>query len=97
MTFGKLLKKLRKRKNIGIKKLAPTLKVDYSYLSKLENDRALPSKKTIRKVAKYFSYSEDDLLIKANKIPKDIIKIIQENPKEALLYLRKKFRRRKQE
>ena len=38
MKFGRILRRLRKESEIGIKGLAPRLGVSYSYLSKLEND-----------------------------------------------------------
>ena len=41
--FGSFLKTLRQNKGDSIKKLAPKLDVNYSYLSKLENGHTLPS------------------------------------------------------
>lgn len=97
MNFGVLLKRLRKRKGISIKKLAPELNINYTYLSKLENDRLYPSEEVIKRVGEYFDYDTDELLISANKIPKDIIEILQNNPKEAIRFLRKKFSNLKDE
>lgn len=91
MQFGELLKHLRQNKQIGIKSLGPELNVTYTYLSKLENNKVNPSEKVIKNVAKYFNYNLDELLLSANKIPEDIRRILQNNPKEAVKFLRKKF------
>lgn len=91
MSFGDLLKKLRKKENIGIKKLAPRLNVSYTYLSKLENDKVIPSKNVIERVARYFRYDLDELLTSADKIPDDIRRILRENPKQAAEFLRRRF------
>ena len=92
MNFGLILKNLRKKKGISIKKLAPELDITYTYLSKLENDKVYPSEEVIKRIGEYFDYDTDELLISANKIPKDIIEILQSNPKEAIRFLRENFR-----
>ena len=89
--FGELLKQLRETKGIGIKRLAPDLKVDYTYLSKLENHRVTPSEKVIGRIAKYFSYDKDELLLAADKLPEDVRRIFRENPREATEFLRRRF------
>ena len=91
MTFGEVLRGLRKKEGVGIKKLAPALGVNYSYLSKLENHRAMPSEELIDKVARYFDYNRDDLMILADKIPPDVKGILRDNPREAVEYLRRRF------
>lgn len=91
MSFGEILRKMRYSKGVGIKKLAEELDVNYTYLSKIENDKAVPSKKIIARVSKYFDYNEDELMLSAERIPDDIKKILRENPKEALDYLREQF------
>lgn len=91
MEIGLLLKKLRNKKGIGIKTLASELDLNYTYISKLENGKVKPSEGTIKKIAGYYNYSYDELLLSANKIPDDIIEILRNNPQEALKYLRNKF------
>jgi transcriptional regulator with XRE-family HTH domain len=85
---------MRAKRGLGIKKLAPELGVTYSYLSKLENDEANPSEEMVGKVARYFNYDPNALLLTAGKIPAEILKILQDNPEEALSFLRSHFRRR---
>jgi transcriptional regulator with XRE-family HTH domain len=93
MSFGSLLRKLRYQQDIGIKKLASEIDVDYAYLSRIENDKIKPSERAIEKISKYFNYSKDELMILGDKIPEDIRSILKENPEEAMGYLREKFAR----
>ena len=91
MNIGERLRKLRQKKKIGIKPLAEQLDINYTYLSKIENHKASPSKETIIKIAKYFDCDVDELMILSDKIPEDIQKILRENSKEAIKYLREHF------
>lgn len=91
MNFPELLKKLRTEKGVSIKKLAPDLDLSYTYISKLENSKSLPSREVIEKIAKYFKYDKDEMMISAGKLPKDVEDIITKNPKEALNFLRTIF------
>jgi len=91
MTFGSLVRKLRYTQGIGIKKLASELDVDYTYVSRIENDKVIPSEQVIDRMARYFRYNKDELMLSADKIPDDIRQILRENPEEALGYLRQRF------
>ena len=62
-TLGALLRKLRKNKGVGIKTAAPAIGVDYSYLSKIENDKVVPSEKVIQKMSNYYSCDGDIMLL----------------------------------
>ena len=42
MTFGQLLRELRRAKGVNQRDLASKVGVDFSYISKLENDRLPP-------------------------------------------------------
>ena len=91
MSFGSLLKTLREKTGLSLKRLAPELDVDYTYLSKLENNKVNPSEELVDRMSNYFSYSKEELLLAANKIPEDVLKILRENPTEAIAFLRKEF------
>lgn len=91
MEFREILKQLRTESGQGIKRLAPELGVSYTYLSKLENGAISPSHELVSRVAKYFGYSEDMLLLSAGKVPPEILRILRENPDEAISYLRERF------
>jgi HTH-type transcriptional regulator, competence development regulator len=91
MRFGKILRQLRLESGKGIKSLAPELKVNYTYLSKLENETISPSEELVERVADYFGFNRESLLLSAGKVPEDILKILRENPNDAVAALRKQF------
>ncbi|SRR6266851_9890893 len=91
MTLGKTLKKLRAQQGLGIKTLAPRLGVDHTYLSKLENDLARPSADLVQRIARYFRYDAEELLLLTGRVPPDVQRILQRNPREAIEFLRKRF------
>jgi HTH-type transcriptional regulator, competence development regulator len=93
MEFGEILRGLRTGAGLGIKRLAPELGVSYTYLSKLENKDVRPSEDLIRRVARYFSYDEDRLLMSAGRIPEEVLDILREHPEEAVEFLRARFTR----
>jgi transcriptional regulator with XRE-family HTH domain len=91
MPFGEILRELRTKSGVGIKRLAPELGVDYTYLSKLESNQVRPSEQLIDRVAIYFDYDRDLLLLSADRVPADIRQILRDNPQDAVNYLRERF------
>lgn len=89
--FGIRIKRLRKRHGYSLKTLANSLKVNYTYLSKIENNRSIPSEEFIEKIAQVFNYDPEELKVRAGKIPEDIRKILRDNPKTVIDYLRREF------
>ncbi len=89
--FGRVLRSLRNEAGIGIKRLAPQLGVTYSYLSKLEHGATAPSENLVYRTAAYFSCDPDRLLLAAGKTPPEVLRILQENPEEALALLKQRF------
>lgn len=88
MKFGDILKTLRNEKGVSIKKMAMDLDLNYTYISKIENAKSIPSANTIKRLSKYFNYDEDELALAAGKLPEEIQTYLSKNPKEALKYLR---------
>jgi len=76
---------------MGLKRLAPDLGVSYTYLSKIENNRVVPSTDVVNRAARYFDEDSDELLILADQIPEDVRRILRERPREALGFLRERF------
>jgi transcriptional regulator with XRE-family HTH domain len=62
MTLGEQLKKLRADKGVSQPELAELAGIEQSYLSKLENDKSLPSNEVFRKLLNAFSVSVAQLL-----------------------------------
>lgn len=94
MDFGNILRQLRAKKGLGIKRLAPDLGVTYTYLSKLENNEAGPSQGFVMRVAQYFKYDLDELLLSAGKVPPEILEILRTHPHDAVGFLRERFGKR---
>ncbi len=91
MEFGETLRDLRTRQKVGLKKLAPELGVTYSYLSKLENGQTRPSDQLVTRVAAYFDYDSDTLMLAASRVPPDVLEILRAHPEEAIRVLRERF------
>ena len=83
-SFGTLIKEARKNKGYSQRALAKDLGVDFTYLSKLENNHAKypPKEELIRKLASCLTLEEDKLVFLAGRIPstdEDLIKEHYEN------------------
>jgi transcriptional regulator with XRE-family HTH domain len=84
MQFGLRIRELRQAKNLTLRELAEKLDVNFTYVSKIENHKLsfgeYPSEDLIRKIAKALGADADELLILAEKIPKQIKKRVMERP-----------------
>ena len=84
MTFGERIRHLRKEKNLSQRDLATKVGVNFTYISKIENEKLdfgdYPSEDLIRKLAKALRADADELLILAEKIPEAIKKRVMERP-----------------
>lgn len=85
-TFGKVIRQARKDKGYSQRDLAKLIEVDYTYLSKLENDHAAypPSKEVIRLLVRYLDLTEreEELIYLAGRITADDERIFQELVKQ---------------
>src|SRR5438046_280346 len=72
--FGKRLRKLRKDKGFTLRQLADLAGVDFTYLSKVENDRVpyTPAAETIRTLARALGVDPLELLRIAKKLPEEL-------------------------
>jgi transcriptional regulator with XRE-family HTH domain len=84
MQFGEKVRELRVAKNLTLRDLAEKLGINFTYVSKIENQKLsfgeYPSEVLIRKIAKALGADADELLILADKIPKQIKKRVKERP-----------------
>lgn len=69
--IGQRIRELRKRKRLTLRQLAQTARINYTYLSKIENGRLshTPSVRTLRDLAQALDVDELELLQLANKLP----------------------------
>jgi transcriptional regulator with XRE-family HTH domain len=87
-TFGLTLRALRCAKNISQRELAEKVGVDFSYISKVENDRLPPpSADTIVKIAKVLETAPDELLSLTGKVP-TVVKEVLGYSSAALRFVR---------
>ena len=80
-TFGQTLKEIRRSKGVTQRQLAIAVGVDFSYISKVENDRMPPpAADTIVKICEKLGVLSDELLAMTGKMPTPIKEAISENP-----------------
>ena len=72
-TFGQKIKRLRKAKKITQSELAESVGVDFTYISKIENDKGIrtPAEATIRKLAIFLETDAEELILLARKVPQN--------------------------
>jgi len=84
MTFGEKIRQLRKAKNLNQSELADKVGINFTYLSKIENDNVassdFPSEDTIKKLAKALGANADELMLMAKKVPDSIKKRVIQRP-----------------
>ena len=72
-TFGQTLRELRRSKKVSQRELAEKVGVDFSYISKVENDRLPPpAADTIVKICKELDILPNGLLASTGKMPTDV-------------------------
>ena len=72
-TFGQSLRELRRSKGVSQRDLAEKVGVDFSYISKLENDRLPPpAGDTIVKICKELGVLPNELLASTGKMPTNV-------------------------
>jgi transcriptional regulator with XRE-family HTH domain len=83
-TFGQKLRDLRKAKGLSQRALADIVKINFTYLSKIENEKLdfaqFPSEPLIRTLADALDADVDELLLLAQKIPEQIKQRVIERP-----------------
>jgi transcriptional regulator with XRE-family HTH domain len=70
--FGSIIRQARKEKAYSQRVLAKLIGMDFTYLSKLENNRAdyPPKEDVIRSIAKELDLDQEELIYLAGRIPK---------------------------
>ena len=84
------MKRLRKEQKITQRDLAERVKVDFTYISKMENGKLqnYPSEAIIRKIANVLEADADELILLAKKVPSEMRKTIMDD-NLAIEFLRK--------
>lgn len=89
MSFGEYIHELRQKRELTQRVLAEKVGVDFSYISKMENDRLdhTPSLKTLQALAKALDVDELDLMNRADKVPDAFAAIAKD--KDAMRFFRR--------
>lgn len=90
-SFGKLIRQARKAKRYSQRELAELLEVDFTYLSKLENERAEypPKEDVIRSLARHLDLNEEELIFLAGRIPQRDEDLLKQNYKDMPVLFRR--------
>ena len=78
-SFGAFLRRLRTGKGRTQRDLAREIGVDYTYLSKLENDApgfSTVSERTLSRLAEALDADSDEVITRAGKVPSDVQRIL---------------------
>jgi len=92
VTFGKRLRQARTERGLTLRELAKEARVNFTYLSKIENERVpyTPAAETIRDLARILKVDSLEFLNLANKLPKEL------EPLNASVHARRFFDRASQ-
>lgn len=89
--FGQSLRGLRRSKGVSQRELAGKVGVDFSYISKVENDRLPPpAADTIVKICEALDVAPEELLASTGKIPKQLREMLGTSP-SALQFAREAY------
>lgn len=90
-TFGQLIRQARKDKGHSQRSLAALVKLDFTYLSKLENERAEypPKEEVIRSLAQHLDLDAEQLICLAGRIPQRYEELLKNNSSEMPVLLRR--------
>lgn len=91
-TFGQLLRELRRSRGVSQRSLAAKVGVDFSYISKLENDRLPPpAADTVMKICEVLEVVPDNLLAVTGKVPSGVKEMLTTSP-AAIQFVREAHR-----
>ena len=72
-TVGQRIREIRKDRNLTQRELAERVGINFTYLSRVENDRLddqqTPREETLQKIARALDTDADELLLLARRIP----------------------------
>lgn len=89
-SFGERLRRARHARRLTLRQLADLVAVDFTYLSKLENDRLPPpADLTIERLSEVLGVDSDDLYAVARKVPTGLRRKVKEAPPETAMLLRR--------
>lgn len=88
MSFGNKIRELRLAKGLAQRDLAELVRIDFTYLSKIENNKVPPpSDEVIHQLAEHLEANEEELLTLAAKVDSDELReAVARNPRIGVLF-----------
>jgi len=80
MTNGQWLRHHRFKAHIGLKRLAAMIGLDFTWISRIENDRAQPQPQYIRDWALAIGCDPDELFYRYGYMPPDLCEVLRNKP-----------------
>lgn len=89
--FGHLIRQTRKIKGYSQRELATLIKIDFTYLSKLENNRAeyAPKEEVIRSLAQKLDLDPEELIFLAGRVPQKQEDLLSKHYKDMPMLFRR--------
>jgi transcriptional regulator with XRE-family HTH domain len=88
-SFGTLVRRERKAREIGLREMAKIIGVSPTYLSKVERDEFRPpAEDKVKAIAKIIGRDADELLALAGRVASDLADVIKRHPREMATFLR---------
>jgi transcriptional regulator with XRE-family HTH domain len=82
LTLGQRTKKRRIELDLTLRELADKVNTDFTYLSKIENDKTdhPPSEDLLRRLGKHLDIDPDELIVLSGQVPPQIREAIAKDP-----------------
>ena len=88
-SFGPLVRRERKAREMGLREMANMIGVSPTYLSKIERSEfPPPTEDKVKAIAKIIGRDADELLALAGRVASDLTEIIRRRPREIATLLR---------
>ena len=81
-SFGNFLRRWRKKKGFSQRELARQADIDFTYVSKVENEVPgfeSPSEEALTRLAHALDVDADEMITRAGKVPSDVRRILVED------------------
>ncbi|MBC8191620.1 MAG: helix-turn-helix transcriptional regulator [FCB group bacterium] len=78
-TLGQMIFRLRTEKKIGVRELGRRVEVTGVHISAIEKNKAKPSPELLRKIAEVLEIDVDRLMVRADQIDPEVLKVIKGN------------------
>ena len=87
-TLGEYIKKLRNKRDIGVRELGREVDVSGVHISSIEKNKATPSPELLSKIALILGADVDKLQAMAKQVDPEVIKVIKKSPSAVPSFLR---------